>query len=102
MYDYHKPLYQKMDRMKFDALNRMDNRHSPEAYQLMRGFDDMRKGVARGEHARTLEARMRSMDMLVRNAQTRNSGLMSVQDSNRFRKGFQDTITRDIRKLPHY
>lgn len=102
MLDYHRPLHQNATRMEFALRNAIDAPHSREAYQLTKMMKDYRAGVERGEHARTLEARVHGMEMYVQQNQSRNTGLMSTQDANRFRQTFRDTINKDIRRLPHY
>ncbi len=102
MLDYHKPLYQKVGRLDYDLRNKVDLPHSPEAYALQKQINAFKKGVTMGEHARTLEARARGIDLAIHSAELKRTGLMSANDSNYFRQTMRHMIDKDIRRLPHY
>jgi hypothetical protein len=102
MLDYHRQLYQKVGKLDYTMRNKIDMPHSTEAYALQKQINAFKTGIQKGEHARTLEARAKTIDMAIHNAELKRTGLMSSVDTNQFRHQMKDMIYKDIRRLPHY
>jgi hypothetical protein len=97
----YKPLYQRVDDLRFRAHDAFDQPDHPTAHLLKRELESLKDDIESNKSPRTVEDRIKTIQHQLLQAKSQQHGVMSYQHADDLHDHFEH-MRMDLRKFHNY